>query len=522
MTNRREFLQRSCGLLAAMRLPRTAAEADAARATDFESRFVYRSAQRPSYTSWVSFFPGEHGQWYLTCEEVTRPRKPLPRLSRQRWYEFGLPNGYDKSPLQMEMVILESTDQMKTWRIISREPCRFQHSAGQFGMARTRDGRFLRFVWANYLLEENAHPGEIFFVSSDNGKIWQKQAPFHDRNFVSYPHRLRMLRDGTLVLALPIGPAWGTGRELPVRTAQNLRASSSGQMTLSFSYDQGRTWSQPLPIYGGDNVTETDFVELPSGDLLCVNNSIFGHPGSQLLHRKGNSWWPKPLEHVVSGRVPETVALTEDGILVGCMRNSHYYWSDDLGRTWQALAGIPDAITRSNECYQPWIQYLGQGRFACAGHYGHDDAFGSVDQFLMIHFFRLEVSRRTKNTSLELIRDFDESRNRWKNAYTLKLTCDGAPLDGKEIEFWWVEGKKPGYESFPKHTLDERMKMGGHLLHLRTTTDGTARADLPELNGIENPHHSYQLIARFNADKRDADYKPVETSLFEFYANASY
>jgi len=30
------------------------------------------------------------------------------------------------------------------------------------------------------------------------------------------------------------------------------------------------------------------------------------------------------------------------------------------------------------------------------------------------------------------------------------------------------------------------------------------------------------LIARFNADKRDADYKPVETSLFEFYANASY
>ena len=505
-----------------MLLPGTPAVTDAVRAIDFESRFVYRSAQRPSYTSWVSFFPGERGQWYLTCEEVTRPQPPLPRLSRQRWYEFGLPNGYDKSPLRMEMVILESTDQMKTWQVISREPCRFQHSAGQFGTARTHDGRFLRFVWANYSLEENAHPGEILFVSSDNGRTWHKQRPFHGGNLVSYPHRLRTLRDGTLVLALPIGPAWGAGRELPVRTAQNLRASSSGQMTLCFSYDQGRTWSQPLPVYGGDDVTETDFVELPSGDLLCVNNSIFGRPGRQLLYRKGNSWWPKPLEYVVSGRVPETVALTEDGFLVGCLRNSHYYWSDDSGRTWNPLAGIPEAITRGNECYQPWIQYLGQGRFACAGHYGHDDAFGSVDQFLMIHFFRLEVLRRTKNTSLELSRDFDELGSRWKNAYTVRLTCDGAPLAGKEVEFWWVARKEPGYESRPKHTLDDRIKMGGHLLRLRTSSDGTARAELTALNRNESPHASYQLIARFNAGKPDAEYKPVQTPMFEFYANANY
>src|SRR5262245_44701926 len=134
MPDRREFLKGS-GVLFASQVSGQRAGADAVRAIDFESRPVYRSSQRPSYTSWVSFFPGERNQWYLTCEEVTRPERPLPRLSPQRWYEFGLPNGYDKSSLKMEMVILESRDQMKTWKVVSREPAPFQHSAGQFGTA---------------------------------------------------------------------------------------------------------------------------------------------------------------------------------------------------------------------------------------------------------------------------------------------------------------------------------------------------------------------------------------------------
>src|SRR5438876_8625067 len=65
----------------------------AAQAIAFESRKVYQSQQRPSYTSWVSFFPGEKGQWYLTCEEVTTPDKPLPRCTRRQWYEMSLPVG---------------------------------------------------------------------------------------------------------------------------------------------------------------------------------------------------------------------------------------------------------------------------------------------------------------------------------------------------------------------------------------------------------------------------------------------
>jgi hypothetical protein len=128
------------------------------KAFGFESRKVYHSAQTPGYTSWVSFFPGERDQWYLTCEEVTRPATPLPQCTRQQWFEMGLPSGYDKSQYRMEAVVLESTDDLRTWQVMAREPVRFHHSVGQFATARTQDGRFLRFVWASYALDGSTRP----------------------------------------------------------------------------------------------------------------------------------------------------------------------------------------------------------------------------------------------------------------------------------------------------------------------------------------------------------------------------
>ncbi|MBI4530655.1 MAG: hypothetical protein HY709_03960 [Candidatus Latescibacteria bacterium] len=67
----------------------------AVRAVEFESRTIYQSCQHPSYTSWVSFFPGESGQWYLSCEEVTRPEAPLPRSTSQQWFRLVMPVGFE-------------------------------------------------------------------------------------------------------------------------------------------------------------------------------------------------------------------------------------------------------------------------------------------------------------------------------------------------------------------------------------------------------------------------------------------
>jgi hypothetical protein len=531
--NRRTFLKQAGAALAlsSAGVPRVAAQAannpgdvakGAVRAVDFESRPVYHSPEHPGYACWVSFFPGEAGQWYLTCERVTRPAKPYPRASREAWYGMSLPNGYDKAPLQMTIVMLESRDDMKTWKVISEQPVRYQHSAGSFGQARTKDGRFLRFVWACYSLEPGANAGEILYASDDNGKTWQKQPEFHDPRFASTPHRLRTLRDGTLVLALHEWPRWGPGTDRPRRSCVNLNAVTDACMNLCFSHDQGRTWTSPLPIYAGRAISETDFVELPSGDLLCINNSIFADPGRQIIHRTKHGFVPGAFERSYSKLVPETVAMTEDGLLVGCMRNSSYAWSDDLGLTWFPLEGIPESIAKEKETYQPWIQYLGNGRFANAGHYGHDNFYGELDQYVMIHSFRVEQLRRTKNTHIDLVRAFDEAKSRWKNAYTLTLTCDGQPLAWKELEFWFVERGKPGYDEGGKMTLEERMKTGGETIRVSTGGDGTAHVAIPRLDAITYIHHDIQLVARFNADRRDPDYKPAQTLEFQFYSNQVY
>jgi len=503
----------------------------AVRAVDFESRNVYQSDRPPGYTSWVSFFPGERGQWYLTCEEVTRPDKPLPQCTRQQWFEMSLPTGYDKSQYLMEMVILESTDDMKTWDVISREPCRSQHTAGQFATARTRDGRFLRFVWSRYSLDPTLKPNENFFTSDDDGKTWKKETPFHDEHFVSHPHRLRMLADGTFVLAVPLKPTWGTGTDRPVRSCTNLNALSEMQMTLWFSYDQGRTWKGPLPIFGGQTVSETDFAELPEGHLLCINNSIFASPGRQFVYRDGRTWTPGPLERATGvvtpsnplpegadrrtfSYVPETVCLTEEGILVGCMRSGNYQWSDDYGLTWHPLEGAP---YNPPEAYQPWIHYLGNGRVACAGQFGFDEALGQRQQYVVLHSFRIEVSRKTAATNIDIERDFDEARNLWPNAYTVTLTADGVGLPDKEVEFWYVMRYAPGHDSWNNIPLEERMQIGGTLIKVRTGPDGKAHLAMPDLDEVEDVHLSYQFVARFNADRSDPDYKPAQTPQWELY-----
>jgi hypothetical protein len=207
---------------------------------------------------------------------------------------------------------------------------------------------------------------------------------------------------------------------------------------------------------------------------------------------------------------------------VGCLRNSKYFWSDDLGLNWFPLDGIPEKITNSREMYQPWIQYLGNGRFASAGHYGGDNFVGEVDQWVMLHLFDVKTAGKTLETRLELVRDFDATARKWLNTYTLKLTADGRPLPGKELEAWFVERDKPGYDSYNRMLLANRMKLGGETAKLTTATDGSAHLDLRRFDSITWMHHTVQLVARFNTDRHDSSYKPAETPQFEFYSISPY
>ena len=205
------------------------------RATAFESRQVYRSHQRPGYTSWISFFPGERGRWYLTCEEVTRPEKPLPQCAPQQWYSMGLPAGYDKSQYLMEAVILESADDMRTWKVISRQPFRHHHTVGQFGTTRTPDGRFLRFAWSCYSLDDSVTPCEILYVSDDDGRTWQRN------------------RDGELMIISDWNTTFSYVNEPTVAEVEPGRLlmfmrTGLGRIFQAWSSDGGETWTRPWQL----------------------------------------------------------------------------------------------------------------------------------------------------------------------------------------------------------------------------------------------------------------------------------
>ncbi len=492
----------------------------AVEAVDFQSRVVYRSDRPPHYAAWTSFFPGENGKWYIGCEEVSLPQTPLPQASPEAIYQMALPNGYDKSQYLMEAVLLESSDDMLTWNVISREPYRHHHAVHQFASARTRDGRFLRFNWACYALDPATRTNEILRVSADGGLTWKPAPAFVPDRFAYFPHRLRTLRDGTLVLCMPIAHRWGPRQDAPVRTATRLNVNNDMRMTLFFSFDSGMTWDGPLPILDGQNVSETDFVELANGHLLIFNNSIFAKPGRQFVYREGRQFIPDSLEFVRSGAVPETVCLTTDQILVGCMRPGMYSWSDDLGETWQPLTGVAG----NGEVYQPWLQALPDGRIVCSGHRGADDPVGegrTQENDIRLHTFRLRVRQRTANTLIQLAREFDQPGRRWLNRFTLTLTQDGVPLPARELEFWYAERWQAGYDSHNLVPLEDRMKSGGTRIRAITGNDGIAHVELPQrFDETTDPHLSYQLVVRFNADRADPEYKPYQTPQLEFYANS--
>src|SRR5262249_48093901 len=121
-------------------------------------------------------------------------------------------------------------------------------------------------------------------------------------------------------------------------------------------------------------------------------------------------------------------------------------------------------------------------------------------------------------TRLTIDREYDASQDRFLNAYRLTLTAHGRPLASKRVELWYVARDAAGYDSWCHHPIAERMKMGGRLISGETNDTGQARFALTEFDAKTSVHDSYQLFARFNADRSDPDYKAASTPQCEFYA----
>lgn len=361
--------------------------------TDYKRQTIYHSPQKPGFTCWVGAWTMPDGSIMTSFTQATGPidgRTSAPReiLEQLEWPPGG-DAGFDMTGLDLRNVHLRSSDAGTTWSVVSAD--RFQTCmngcTGEAELA-LRDGTVLRGVEGFYLPYGKDHPKTGFLQrSADGTRTWGKPEQFLDpKQYSAWPKRIRQLRDGRLIVA-------GGVAHVPAGSRKRTEYSKLFEPLLAVSSDHGRTWKGPIPVvpdehrrsWGGE---ECDVAELANGDLLFVfRRPDREKPGHEVrlqgVMKKSNDNWtpaevsPAPFPH--SGH-PELLATREGAILHLATHGVH--WTKDAGRNWQRL-DIPGTA------YYPRSVQLADGQILVIGHIGGDDAYGKVDQSIVMDSFRL-------------------------------------------------------------------------------------------------------------------------------------
>lgn len=357
---------------------------------------IYHSPQTPGYTCWVGAWVMPDGSLMICFTQATgpvngRPNGPVDALRRLNWPPDGHP-GYDMTGLDLRNIHFRSTDSGKTWKQVSSEPFKSCMN-GVTGMAEVAlaDGTMIRAV-EGFQLPYNPELPQTGFLqrSLDGAKTWSKlELPLDPAKFTTIPKRLRVLKDGRLLLL-------GGFATVPANSLTRNEYTNVLQPLILVSADNGRTWSERIEVvppehrqkWGGE---EFDAAELPGGDLLCVFRRLNPDRASRQLEvrwqgvlKKFNGTWttsnagPAPFPH--SGH-PELLATREGPVLHLATNGIHS--TRDAGRTWQKL-GVPGTA------YYPRSVQTADGRIFVFGHIGGDDAYGKVDQSIVMDSFLLK------------------------------------------------------------------------------------------------------------------------------------
>lgn len=353
---------------------------------EHQRRTIYHSPQSPGFTSWVGAWTMPDGSLMVSFTQATgpvegRPQAPPDVRQRLTWPPEGRPD-YDMTGLELRNVHLRSQDAGKTWSQASADAFKSCMN-GVTGEAETAlaDGSVLRGVFGFYLPYDSDLPQTGFLQrSADGTKTWSKpQTPLDAAEYIMWPRRLRVLRDGRIVLAAGAAPSGSKTRA---------ELSKLVEPALLISADQGLTWKGPLKAIlaeqRGGWTEEFDVAELGNGDLLCVfRRASDAHRWQSTLKKSGDSWvaqqaGPSSLPH--SGQ-PELLATREGPILH--LATTGIHWTSDAGESWQKLAAPGTA-------YYPRAVQTADGRILVFGHVGGDDPYGKVDQSIVMDSFRLE------------------------------------------------------------------------------------------------------------------------------------
>jgi hypothetical protein len=497
-----------------------------AEAKDVQINEVYHPAQRPGYACWTALWHDLEGTLYLAFAEKRRaPNTLWAPVPLDFWESMGLPIHYHTSfcngsrDVLTELVVLRSEDDGTTWTESGRSPSKVINA---FAWSSLPDGGIIRAVSDDYVAFDPVYKPQLRVeVSDDGGSSWRVRAVVLE-GFQTYAYCLDRLEDGTYVLVAPYQEAFGPGRARQARHTVRPHAHRELEYTTGvfFSRDEGRSWSGPQTAFPGELVSEPDFVELPSGDLLFVYAETGAAPGVQLRQKfikVAHGFVPGPVFEVVCGWAPERFVRTRSGLLVGAQRGAVYSCSNDEGASWHQIHGAPDCN------YQPRTVELADGRLLTSWHIGGDNFFGELDQWVGTHVFRLEVDL-PEPTMLALARTLNNAGSRYTNIYEVTLTQGSLPLPDRTVHFAFHRARPvPG-----DYNKARDPREAGTRRTAVTDDAGRARLDLSEYEkapDTPNPHvfdtgqmhMHYRVTAWFEPDPADPAVPACRSEVYSAY-----
>ncbi len=483
-----------------------------AQALDFDKRAVYYPKVRPGYTAWASLFKFGNGDLGIAFNEIRRGRNPdfnpppLEFVEAMALQYREIPDVFPpcNPDLISEYVNLKSTDNGKSWTETGRCPAHTRH----YWHVGFSDGRLVRLIGTQhyrYELSPEDRMCSIVEESTDGGNKWKEIARFLEGKFF-YGHKFKKLQNGSIIATGPIQSSFG-----PEGSRTGLSTTIPGeikpvQTCFMISEDGGYTWDGPHYIFPGIMSWEPDFVELSDGSLLFINSTVqAGRAVRQIVRKTPTGWVNDPLMEIRRGTpdnwenerqggfTPETVTITEDGLIVGARRGGVYSCSNDLGENWYEIDG-------ASACkYQPMIEYLGDNKFLTVWHEGGDTRFGEIDMFIGLHDFTVKANL-PKPAKLTLQRELSEDKRQYINSYLAKLTADGEPAAGREIELRVrnLRLPQPDGKVNPINVWDSP-----DIRKAVTDEDGIARFALKDKENIMDVGHCYEVAVSFTPNPDD-------------------
>ena len=228
---------------------------------NYQANQIYHSPQTPGYTAWADVWKLPNGTIQTDFVQATGP--------------VGSPT--------ITSPVLQSTDNGQTWtRVPGDVPTGYS-----YGMAVLPDGTMVRPDMTGIYFDATGHysyPNHSFVGverSTDGGVTWSLPINLMSPTDYQYcmPVVIKPLGDGRLV---------AVGGVCASNVASNLLAANVVH-TMFISSDEGKTWGSPITLMPTSTgaCEESDFVELPNGNLMFISRAQHYDANGNLLSQNG-------------------------------------------------------------------------------------------------------------------------------------------------------------------------------------------------------------------------------------------